>query len=80
MLAPLTTWQACSTLRRFFFKNQDFCGPLDFQTSVNEGIKKPNLRASNSSFSQYAFLSDYLIDLKLHRTKYISSKIDSSGV
>ena len=32
------------------------------------------------SFSRYAFLSDYLTDLKLHRTKSISSKIAPSGV
>ena len=32
------------------------------------------------SFSRHAFVSDYLTDLKLHRTKYIWSKIAPSGI
>ena len=40
---------------------------------LGEGIlkmtKQPFMSEGHLSFSRYAFLSDYLTDLKLHRTK-----------
>ena len=82
LLNCVETRKKVSYQKSFGVPNQDNGTNMAAMTSnqMQELTWTPAWNFKQSAFSRYTFLSDYLTDSKLHRTKKISSTIAPGGV